>query len=857
MGVGASVGAQTGVYIYGEAGYGKGSNHSDNNIHSQTSLDAKQVSIKSKGDTTLNGAQATANRIDADVGGKLSVISTQDTSDQEIKQMGVGGRVQASLGTAWQASGNYNSSNAQGSSNSVNQQSGLFAGEGGYHVKADQVDLKGGAIVSTASKDKNDLTANSLTFSNIENQSAYDATSVALSGGTKVGQYNGNGQAPQPTSNENWRNSTTFSPSLPQHESDKDSSVTRATLSEGNITIGGKQTTTTELGIHNDANTAHRTVETLPNLQELLDKQKTVADATSTIVAATRTYNQNQQQQAEAEKEAQKQEVLLQIGQNSEALDYYQSLDPLKQEEYLRQYSPDYAKASQSNQDWGMGGNKSRAVNAVTMAVTGALGGQTDMQVVANTLAPYVAQGIGQQFGHGENKNKAAQLVSHAILGATLAYVNGGNPAAGGSAAVASEAAADYLANQYKDNPAYQNEKGEFIPNLLPEDVKTQIRDLTAAIGAVVGGTFGDSAFEAQISGVVAQNAVENNFLSPEEYKRKVELINKAQGGANGLNFKALAILNNGSLNEKEAREFLALVAMDKYSDQLLKQYQKDPNSLTPQQKYDLAYLINQASNGDPVKAQQIYDSGRYGTIDPYTGDDLNKAITKAKQSLSYANSTDKQLAEAAEPALFGLSGKLGTVIRYVGALAGSYNVGQGTEKIVNGKYSEGAVQVIGGVLTIVPALSKQGINTYNHKLSEEKATKLLLDTINNFPSKTQAGKSAAMIGAFDPVTGKVAIGSSNAKISADVLDPRTVKHIETQLGVKIGEFTSFCKNVVGACAEVSAADKLVRQGVNPANIQFTIAVRPKVVFQERVVTPEAIVKTCDNCNVTWPKGTK
>ncbi|EOR07411.1 hypothetical protein F896_01784 [Acinetobacter genomosp. 15BJ] len=511
VGVGASVGAQTGVYIYGEAGYGKGSNHSDNNIHSQTSLDANKVSIKSKGDTTLNGAQATANRIDADVGGKLSIQSQQDRIEQDIKQTGAGARVQASLGTAWQASGNYNNSKAQSSSNSVNQQSGLFAGDGGYHVKADQVDLKGGAIVSTASKDNNNLTANSLTFSDIKNQSQYDAKSISLSGGTSSAK---DGKAANPTNNENWRNSTSFSPSLPQHESDKDSSVTRATLSEGNISIGGKKTTTTELGIHNDVNTAHRTVETLPNLQEILDKQKTVADATSTIAAATRTYNQNQQKQAEAEKAAHKQQVLSQIGQSSEALEYYQNLDPVKQEEYLRQYSPEYAKASQSNQDWGMGGNKSRAVNAVTMAVTGALGGQTDMQVVANTLAPYVAQGIGQQFGHGEDKNKAAQLVSHAILGATLAYVNGGNPAAGGSAAVASEAAADYLTNQYKDNPAYQNEKGEFIPNLLSEDVKTQIRDLTAAIGAVVGGTVGDSAFEAQISGVVAQNTVENNKTS-------------------------------------------------------------------------------------------------------------------------------------------------------------------------------------------------------------------------------------------------------------------------------------------------------------------------------------------------------
>lgn len=145
--------------------------------------------------------------------------------------------------------------------------------------------------------------------------------------------------------------------------------------------------------------------------------------------------------------------------------------------------------------------------------ITGALGGQTDIQVAANALAPYAANVIGEKFGHGEDKNKAAQLASHAILGATLAYLNGGNPAAGGTAAVASEAA-NYFANQYKDDPRYQNEKGEFIPNLLPEDVKTQIRDLTAAIGAVAGGTVGDSASNAQLAGVIGQNAAENNNMT-------------------------------------------------------------------------------------------------------------------------------------------------------------------------------------------------------------------------------------------------------------------------------------------------------------------------------------------------------
>ncbi|MDV8157998.1 DNA/RNA non-specific endonuclease [Acinetobacter bereziniae] len=242
---------------------------------------------------------------------------------------------------------------------------------------------------------------------------------------------------------------------------------------------------------------------------------------TSTIVAATRTYSQNQQKQAEQEKKNTEQTAIAELqAKGGEDWNKYQdSNNEAEKQEFLKNNSPSYKQASETAQDWGMGGDKSRAVNAVTMAVTGALGGQTDLQVAANTLAPYAANIIGKELGHGEDKNKAAQLAAHAILGAALAYVNGGNPAAGGSAAVASEAAADYLTNQYKDKKQYQDVNGEFQANLLPEDVKTQIRDLTAAIGAVVGGTVGDSAFNAQLAGVVGQNAVENNIDSPADRK--------------------------------------------------------------------------------------------------------------------------------------------------------------------------------------------------------------------------------------------------------------------------------------------------------------------------------------------------
>nr|WP_275415169.1 VENN motif pre-toxin domain-containing protein [Snodgrassella communis] len=50
-------------------------------------------------------------------------------------------------------------------------------------------------------------------------------------------------------------------------------------------------------------------------------------------------------------------------------------------------------------------------------------------------------------------------------------------------------------------------------PNRLPESVKASIRDLSSAVATVSGGLTGGSLVNAQIAGVVGQNAVENNAL--------------------------------------------------------------------------------------------------------------------------------------------------------------------------------------------------------------------------------------------------------------------------------------------------------------------------------------------------------
>jgi hypothetical protein len=221
---------------------------------------------------------------------------------------------------------------------------------------------------------------------------------------------------------------------------------------------------------------------------------------------------------------------------NPELWQDYSQLSEDKKQLVLRETSKDYRAADEQAQSWGIGGNKSRAMNAVTSAVTGILGGQSSLQAATNALAPYAAELIGKQFGHGENQNQAAQLVAHALVGAISASVNGGNAAAGAVGASAAELAAQYLIKQLpKDQypEAIDPITGEIDPNRLPENVKASIRDLSSAVATVSGGLTGGSLIDAQIAGVIGQNAVENNRLivtgNADSKKRYLDLLNKTQ----------------------------------------------------------------------------------------------------------------------------------------------------------------------------------------------------------------------------------------------------------------------------------------------------------------------------------------
>lgn len=210
--------------------------------------------------------------------------------------------------------------------------------------------------------------------------------------------------------------------------------------------------------------------------------------------------------------------------QNDDSYEAYAKLDETERQNILINYSETYRKADAEAQNWGVGGKHSRALNAGTTLATGLLGGQSGLQSAVNAAAPYASEAIGRTFGHGENKNETAQAIGHFLLGAAIARVNGGNFAAGGSAAVAAEKAAEHLAQRYNDGKtAIDPQTGEFNANLLPEHIKEEIKSKSGVIASLTGSAVGGTPVDAQTGGAVGQNAVENNLYLASEALKKDE----------------------------------------------------------------------------------------------------------------------------------------------------------------------------------------------------------------------------------------------------------------------------------------------------------------------------------------------
>ncbi|MCE5287479.1 MAG: hemagglutinin repeat-containing protein [Pelosinus sp.] len=179
-GVGVTMSSKgTGVFVNGS----KANTNGDGNTitHTNTTVTATNtLTIKSGQDTNLIGAQVAGETVKVEVGRNLNLESQQDVDQYNETSSSAGGAVTvgAGAGITGSASRGKIDSNYQ----SVTQQTGIYAGNGGFDVQVgNNTNLKGAVIASEATADKNILSTDTLTYSDIQNKADYSASSSGFS----------------------------------------------------------------------------------------------------------------------------------------------------------------------------------------------------------------------------------------------------------------------------------------------------------------------------------------------------------------------------------------------------------------------------------------------------------------------------------------------------------------------------------------------------------------------------------------------------------------------------------------------------------------------------------------------------
>ena len=166
--------------------YGKGYGNGDETTYVASHVGDSQSKtvVKAGGDVTLAGSQVKGKGVELDAE-NLKIESLQDKSSYHGKQMNVSASVTVGYGFA--AGGSFNKSKVNTDYASVNEQAGIFAGNDGYDINVkNKVSSVGGAILSSAPKEKNQMTAQDFEYSNIQNYSNAKSSAMGLMGGFSV-----------------------------------------------------------------------------------------------------------------------------------------------------------------------------------------------------------------------------------------------------------------------------------------------------------------------------------------------------------------------------------------------------------------------------------------------------------------------------------------------------------------------------------------------------------------------------------------------------------------------------------------------------------------------------------------------
>lgn len=483
--VGISLGVSdggAGLSIFANANTSTGKEKGNGTTWTEATADAgRQVSLVSGRDTALQGAQVSGERIVADVGRDLTLQSLQDSDRFDAKQQSLSAGGSFTFGTMT-GSGYVSASQNKLKSryDSVQEQTGLFAGQGGYQVDVGKhTQLDGAVIGSTAEADKNRLSTGTLGWSDIRNKAEFSSQqqSVGVSSSGGVGQQ--------------FLGNMTGGLLSGLSRSDEDSSATRAAVSEGTLEIRDTQNQQQDVAsLNRDVESAHEALSPIfdkEKEQRRLREVQAIAEIGSQVMDVVRTHGQinaNREGKAELERKGIHEPG---AGATDKEREAYQTA-LVSSTAYKDAMAP-----------YGTGGDYQRVAQAVTAALQGLAGGNIN-GAIAGAAAPYVAQTIKQTLGD----NEAARVMAHAVLGAVVAQAQGNSAGAGAAGAVTGEVMAGLIIKQLY---------GDTKPQDLTEEQKQTVSALSTLASGLAGAAVGGDAANAVAGAQGGKNAVENNYL--------------------------------------------------------------------------------------------------------------------------------------------------------------------------------------------------------------------------------------------------------------------------------------------------------------------------------------------------------
>ncbi|MEB6118044.1 hemagglutinin repeat-containing protein, partial [Enterobacter roggenkampii] len=490
IGIGITAGPNgAGITVSASVNAARGSEKGNGTSWNETTLDAGQnVNLTSGRDTVLKGAQVNGDKVTADVGRDLTLSSLQDSDKYNSKQQSMNAGASYTWG-AGSGSGSFSISRDKMKSNydSVQEQTGIFAGKGGFDINVgNHTQLDGAVIASRADADKNRLETGTLGFTDINNKAEYKVEHQG------VGFSSGAGVAGNLVSNM----ASTMLAGM--GGSGHAEGTTQSAVADGAIIVRDQANQKQDVStLSRDTDHANGSIDPIFNKEKEQKRLQTaqmigeignqVADIARTNgkIAATEAANEKMKTAGSDARNA----AISQLKKDGKEVTDQAIHDQMYQTFYNEAFNQSGMGTGQSTQ---------RAITAATAAIQALAGGDIKA-AIAGGAAPYIANAIANAI---PEKDLKGRVLAHAVVNAALAAASGRDAASAAAGAAVGELAGKIAVDGF----------GKQVSELSEEEKQTVSALATLASG-LAGGLVGDSSANAVAAAQAGKTTVENNLM--------------------------------------------------------------------------------------------------------------------------------------------------------------------------------------------------------------------------------------------------------------------------------------------------------------------------------------------------------